>query len=232
MARMRLASGATANFSLSVRSDMPDDMMPSHGERIRAAFEGPGIDPAPLDDGDNGFGWLPQTPEVPPQRIVDAAVLVPLVEHAGEPTVLLTQRTSHLKSHAGQISFPGGKTEPHDASPEDTALRETEEEIGLARDAIEVVGRLGRRTTGSGFHVTPVVGLVRPNMALTPDPGEVETIFEVPLSFVLDPANHKTETRLIRGVEREFFVMPYRDFYIWGLTARLLVALSNTLAAR
>ncbi len=210
---------------------MLDELDMSHGARIRAAFQGPGIDPPPLE-GDNGFGWLPQNPEVLPERAVHAAVLVPLVEHTHGHTVLLTQRTRHLKSHAGQISFPGGKTEPHDKSPEDTALRETEEEIGLTRDAIEVVGRLGRRTTGSGFHVTPVVGLVRPPMALTPDSGEVQTIFEVPLSFVLDPANHKKETRLISGVERDFFVMPFRDFYIWGLTARLLVALSNTLSAR
>ena len=92
-------------------------------------------------------------------------------------------------------------------------------------------GRLGRRTTGTGFQVTPVVGVVRPPFDLAPDPGEVDTIFEVPLSFVLDSANHKTETRLIQGLEREFYVMPYGEFYIWGLTARLLVALRNTLGA-
>lgn len=208
---------------------MPDDMAMLPTNIIRAAFAGPGIDPPSSGGTDNGFGWLRQNPEIRPDRIVRAAVLVPLVEHANELTVLLTRRTGHLKSHAGQVSFPGGKTEPHDNSPEDTALRETEEEIGLDRAGIEIIGRLGNRTTGTGFHVTPVVGLVRPPMRLTPDPGEVETIFEVPLSFVLDPANHKTETRLIKGIEREFFVMPYGEFYIWGLTARLLVALSNTL---
>lgn len=210
---------------------MPDDMLIPHRDHIRTAFHGPGIDPPPLDD-DTGFGWLSQSEDVRPKKIVDAAVLVPLVERSEGLTVLLTQRTSHLKSHAGQISFPGGKTEPHDDTPEDTALRETEEEIGLFRERIDIVGRLGRRTTGSGFQVTPVVGLVRPPFELTPDSGEVETIFEVPLSFVLDPANHKRETRLIKGLEREFYVMPFGDFYIWGLTARLLVALSDTLNPR
>ncbi len=210
---------------------MPDDLTLRYRDRIAAAFAGPGIDPPALDT-DEGFGWLQQEPEVRPKRITEAAVLVPLVEHADGMTVLLTRRTSHLKSHAGQVSFPGGKTEGYDDSAEDTALRETEEEIGLVRERIEVVGRLGRRTTGTGFQVTPVVGLVQPPFDLTPDPGEVETIFEVPLSFVLDPANHKTETRLIRGTEREFYVMPWNDFYIWGLTARLLVALKDTLNPR
>ena len=158
-----------------------------------------------------------------------ALVLVPLVERPEGMTVLLTQRTAHLNSHAGQVSFPGGKTEPYDEHAEDTALRETEEEIGLPREHVELIGRLGTRTTGSGFRVTPVVGLIRPPDDFRPDPGEVETIFEVPLPFVLDPENHKTETRLIEGLERQFYVMPYENFYIWGLTARLLVALRNTL---
>ena len=211
---------------------MPEDLMPRLRDRVISAFEGPGIDPPPLDSTDDGYGWLKQDKDFRPDRITQAAVLVPLVDRAHGMSVLLTRRTSHLRSHAGQVSFPGGKSESHDASPEETALRETEEEIGLGRDRIEVIGRLGRRTTGSGFQVTPVVGLVQPPFDLVPDPGEVETIFEVPLEFVLDPANHKMETRLIKGIEREFFVMPYRDFYIWGLTARLLVSLSNTLAVR
>lgn len=200
-------------------------------ERILSAFAGPGIDPPPLDT-DEWQDWLKQDENFRPERISRAAVLVPLVDRAGGVTVLLTRRTSHLRAHAGQVSFPGGRSEEHDASPEDTALRETEEEIGLNRDRIEIVGRLGRRTTGTGFQVTPVVGFVRPPFELVPDPGEVETIFEVPLDFVLDPANHKMETRMVRGIEREFHVMPYLDFYIWGLTARLLVSLSNTLAPR
>lgn len=208
---------------------MPEDIGFSLHERLAAAFAGPGIDPPSLDNGDDGFGWVAQSPEVRPDRITEAAVLVPLIDHADGMTVLLTRRTSHLKSHAGQVSFPGGKVERHDATAEATALRESEEEIGLGRDQVELLGRLGQRTTGTGFKVTPVVGLIRPPMDLTPDPGEVDTIFEVPLSFVLDTGNHKTETRYYNGVEREFYVMPFGEFYIWGLTARLLVALSNTL---
>ena len=198
-------------------------------ERIVGAFHGPGIDPPSLDDGDTAYGWVSQSDDVKPERITAAAVLVPIVERPEGMTVLLTQRTAHLRSHAGQISFPGGKTEPHDESAEDTALRESEEEIGLPRDQVEVIGRLGKRTTGTGFHVTPVVGLIEPTVELVPDPGEVETIFEVPLPYLLDPGNHKIETRLIKGLERQFYVIPYNGYYIWGLTARLLVALRNTL---
>jgi 8-oxo-dGTP pyrophosphatase MutT (NUDIX family) len=198
-------------------------------ERIVGSFHGPGIDPPSLDDGDTAYGWVSQSDDVKPERITAAAVLVPIVERPEGMTVVLTQRTAHLRSHAGQISFPGGKTEPHDESAEDTALRESEEEIGLPRDRVEVIGRLGKRTTGTGFHVTPVVGLIEPTVELVPDPGEVETIFEVPLPYVLDSGNHKIETRLIKGLERQFYVMPYNGYYIWGLTARLLVALRNTL---
>jgi 8-oxo-dGTP pyrophosphatase MutT (NUDIX family) len=198
-------------------------------DHIVGAFHGPGIDPPSLDDGDEAYGWVSQDKDVKPSRITPAAVLVPLVERPEGVTVLLTQRTAHLNSHAGQVSFPGGKTESYDENAEDTALRETEEEIGLPREHVELIGRLGTRTTGSGFHVTPVVGLIRPPVEFRPDPGEVETIFEVPLPFVLDPANHKIEIRIIEGLERQFYVMPYDNFYIWGLTARLLVALRNTL---
>lgn len=197
--------------------------------QIVGAFHGPGIDPPALDDGDTAYGWVSQSADVKPERITSAAVLVPIVDRAEGMTVLLTQRTTHLRSHAGQISFPGGKTEPHDGSAEDTALRESEEEIGLRRESVEIIGRLGKRTTGTGFHVTPVVGLVDPTVELVPDPGEVATIFEVPLPYVLDPRNHRIETRLIKGLERQFYVMPYDGYYIWGLTARLLVALRNTL---
>ena len=198
-------------------------------EQIVGAFHGPGIDPPSLEEGEGAYGWVSQSEEVKPKRITPAAVLVPIVERPEGMTILLTRRTAHLRSHAGQISFPGGKSEPHDTSAEDTALREAEEEIGLPRERVEIIGRLGQRTTGTGFHVTPVVGLIEPTVELVPDPGEVETIFEVPLPFVLDPDNHRIETRLIKGLERQFYVMPYNGHYIWGLTARLLVALRNTL---
>jgi len=196
---------------------------------IVACFHGPGIDPPSLDNGDDVYGWVSQSGKDLPDRITPAAVLVPLVERHAGTNIVLTQRPSHLNSHAGQVSFPGGKVEKADAHAEDTALREAEEEIGLPRCQVDVVGRLGTRTTGSGFKVTPVVGIVDPAAAFVPDPGEVATIFEVPLDFVLDNLNHKIETRLIRGVERQFYVLPFQDYYIWGLTARLLVALSATL---
>lgn len=210
---------------------MPDCGGPGPRERLAAAFDGPGVDPPPLDDGDSGFGWVAQSPDVRPERLVEAAVLVPLIDRPGGMTVLLTRRTPHLRSHAGQVSFPGGRIERGDATAEAAALREAEEEVGLDRGRVEVLGRLGRRATGTGFRVTPVVGLVRPPVALAPDAGEVEAVFEMPLSFALDRANHRTEVRLQKGVERSFHVVPYRGHYVWGLTARLLVALADRLGA-
>lgn len=208
--------------------------MPDGGPRIARhhifrSFFGPGIDPPSLDKEDNNYGWLSQDVELLPKRVVPAAVLVPLINRGDGITVLLTQRPRHLKSHPGQVSFPGGKREPCDATAEDTALRETEEEIGLRRDKINLVGRLGQRTTGSGFKVTPVVGLIEPPIEMVTDPGEVEAVFEVPLCFVLDHSNEKIETRLIRGVDHRFYVFHFENFYIWGLTARLLVALRDAL---
>ena len=177
----------------------------------------------------DGFGWLEQKPDIRPAKLTSAAVLMPIVARPEGATVLLTRRAPDLANHAGQVSFPGGKIDPDDASAEDAALRETEEEIGLARDRIEVLGQLGDRVTGSGYRVTPVLGLVRPPFPLAPASAEVETVFEVPLSFVLDRGNHRTETRYQKGLERVFYVLPYGEFYIWGLTARLLVALCNIL---
>ena len=208
---------------------MPDDGVRTFRDQVIGAFDGPGIDPPSLDGQGDTYGWVSQDRESLPKRITPAAVLVPLVERDDGMTVLLTQRPGHLKSHPGQVSFPGGKTEPHDATAEDTALRETEEEIGLSREKVDLIGRLGQRTTGSGFKVTPVVGLIQPPFKTVPDPGEVEAVFEVPLSFVLDPSNQKIETRFIRGIDHQFYVLPFENFYIWGLTARLLVALRDTL---
>lgn len=168
----------------------------------------------------------------PREGVRSAAVLVPLIDRAEGMSVLLTQRTPHLTSHGGQIAFPGGRLEIDDLTPEVTALRETEEEIGLARDTIRLLGRLKSSETGTGFHVIPVVGLIAPPFELRPDPTEVADVFEVPLDFVLDPANHKIEAREHKGVSREFYVLPYRDYYIWGLTARLLVNLSHVLNGR
>ena len=161
--------------------------------------------------------------------LTPAAVLVGLVERAGGLTVLFTQRTDHLLHHAGQISFPGGHTDPGDATPEETALRETEEEIGLHRRHVETIGRLNQYVTRTGFSITPVVALIKPPFELTPDPKEVEEAFEVPLDFLLDPANHQRHSREIGGQIHEFHAIPYREYYIWGATAGMLINLYEVL---
>jgi 8-oxo-dGTP pyrophosphatase MutT (NUDIX family) len=167
-----------------------------------------------------------------PPGLTPAAVLAPLVERAAGFQVLLTQRTSNLSAHAGQISLPGGRVEPGDRDAVQAALRETEEEIGLDPSRIEVVGRLDTYITGTGFEIVPVVGLVREPFSLRLDPEEVTEAFEVPLSFILDPANHKRETRQLKNGMRSFFVLPYENRYIWGATAGMLVNLAEVLAGR
>ena len=160
-----------------------------------------------------------------------AAVLVPIVTHREALSVLFTQRTTHLKNHAGQVSFPGGRAEPGDATPEFTALRETQEEIGLPPEQAEIIARLPDYFTRTGYRVTPVVGLLTPPLALTPDPREVEEVFEVPLAFLLDPRNHQRETREIQGRTVAYYVMRYESRTIWGATAGMLVNLYRHLAA-
>ncbi len=159
-----------------------------------------------------------------------AAVLVPIVAHPAELTVLFTQRTSQLRSHSGQVSFPGGRAEPEDASPEITALREAEEEIGLPVGRVEIVARLPDYLTRTGFRVTPVVGLLTPPLELALDRREVEEVFEVPLAFLLDARNHLRETRELRGETVGYYVMQYRERRIWGATAGMLVNLYRMLA--
>lgn len=161
--------------------------------------------------------------------LTPAAVLVPIVLREKEPTVLLTRRTDHLHHHPGQVSFPGGRVEAHDVSPMDTALRETEEEIGLVREKVELLGCLPQYRTGTGFDVTPVVGLVSPPLDLVLDAFEVAEAFEVPLSFLLDRANHRLHSVEVRGVRREYYAMPYGDYFIWGATAGMLVSLHRFL---
>ncbi len=139
--------------------------------------------------------------------------------------MLLTQRTDHLANHAGQVSFPGGHVEPDDRSPEDAALRETEEEIGLDRRHVTLLGRLDDYVTRTGFKVTPVVAVVDPPFDLEPDAGEVETIFEVPLPFLLNPANHQRSSRMFKGHRSFYYAMHWDQHEIWGATAGMVINL-------
>lgn len=160
-----------------------------------------------------------------------AAVLVPIVLR--DPlTVMLTQRSHDMPSHPGQISFPGGKLEACDAGPVACALREAHEEIGLDASFVEPLGFLDSYRTGTGFQISPVVGFVRPGFAMRLDPREVVEVFEVPLAFLMDEANHKKDTRSWRGRERHFYAMPYEDRYIWGATAGMLKNMQQRLFQR
>lgn len=156
-----------------------------------------------------------------------AAVLVPVVARNEGATLLLTRRTDHLASHAGQVAFPGGKIEGTDATPLAAALREAREEIGLAPDLVEPLGYLDLYQTGSGFRIVPVVAMIDPVMELTIDANEVASVFEVPLSFLMTPSNHRRDSRVLRGLERHFYAMPYRENYIWGATAGIIRNLYN-----
>lgn len=157
--------------------------------------------------------------EGPPPK--PAAVLIPIVAH-GEGTILLTQRAGDLPDHSGQIAFPGGKIDPGDASPLDTALREAEEEIGLDRSHVRPLGYIPPFLSRTGYLITPVVGLVMPPFRLEPNPHEVADIFEVPLGFLMDPRNHQMQSRVWQGARRHFYAMPYGERYIWGITASIL----------
>ena len=162
--------------------------------------------------------------------LTPAAVLVALVERAEGVSVLFTERTAHLAHHAGQISFPGGRLEASDRTPEEAALRETAEEIGLEPAMVRIVGRLDAYASRTGFLITPVVGLVAPPLTLARDPFEVAAIFEVPLAFLLDGANWRRESRPFGGVERFFYSITYEGRYIWGITAGVLINLREVLA--
>jgi len=168
-------------------------------------------------------------PAVPERPLTRAAVLVPLIERESGLTVLLTQRTSHLRDHAGQISFPGGRCEESDATMVVTALREAQEEVGLDPAQVEVLGLLPEYRTGSGFSIRPVVGLVRPPLNLKLDDFEVAEAFETPLAFLLDPANHQRHSVEHQGSRREYYAMPWEGYYIWGATAGMLVSLHRFL---
>ena len=189
---------------------------PAEAAAIREATRG---------DHDLNPGMTPPSTALRP-----AAVLVPLIDRAEGMSVLLTQRTQHLNAHAGQISFPGGRIEESDADATEAALRETEEEVGLTRDHVTVIGRLDTYVTGTGFEITPVVGIVKVPFPLAIDPFEVAEVFELPLSFVLDPNNHRRMTRDFEQRTRVFFVLPFENRNIWGATAGMLVNLAEVLA--
>jgi 8-oxo-dGTP pyrophosphatase MutT (NUDIX family) len=163
------------------------------------------------------------------QVLTPAAVLIPIVLRPTAMTVLLTQRTAHLKDHAGQVSFPGGRCEPEDGSPTATALREAQEEVGLDPAQVEVLGSLAEYRTITGFAVRPVVALVRPPLNLKLDDFEVADVFEPPLEFLLQPSNFRREQIDYRGDRREYWAVPWQERYIWGATAGMLVNLREFL---
>ncbi len=163
--------------------------------------------------------------EKPP---VPAAVLIPVIM-GDAPSILLTKRTSHLKAHAGQVSFPGGRIDPEDTGPEGAALREAHEEIGLDTRYVEVLGRLTDHITGTGYRITPILSVIPPALTYTLSAHEVDSIFELPMSVVLDPDAPKRQRVQVRGAWREFWVWPHDEHYIWGATAAILVQLARRL---
>ena len=174
-------------------------------------------------------GASPHSSREAPDGLTPAAVLVPIVTHPQGMSAVFTRRTEHLADHPGQISFPGGRVERADADAVATALREAEEEIGLARERVDVIGRLDAFDTSTGFSVTPVVGFVAPPLALTLDTFEVAEAFEVPLEFLLDSGNHRRERRMHEGRLREYTALDYDGRVIWGATARMIVSLHEVL---
>jgi len=203
-----------------------DEIVRRVGERSRRLASGLPVPPLPLGSDFTLSGIASQ-----PQTWRAASVLVPLVTRASGVTVLLTQRTEDMPSHAGQVAFPRGRRQEDDADAVATALRETEEEVGLTRDFVDVVGTVDLYRTGTGYEITPVVGLVTPGFTVRADPREVADVFEVPLAHFLDEANHKIDSRTWQGRERRYYAMPYGERYIWGATAGILKNLHFILTA-
>jgi 8-oxo-dGTP pyrophosphatase MutT (NUDIX family) len=165
----------------------------------------------------------PEARIIPPGVVPrPAAVLVPLVPRPDGLSVLLTQRTAHLAHHAGQVAFPGGRVDPGDRDEVDAALRETEEETGIARAFVEPLGFLDTYLTGTSFRVVPVVAMLRPGFTVTPHAGEVADVFEVPLAFLMNPEHHLRHSREWQGKERFYYAMPFGQRYIWGATAGMI----------
>jgi 8-oxo-dGTP pyrophosphatase MutT (NUDIX family) len=209
-------------------------MTPAETERLVRHFQtlpGPSRRSAPGPQGwTRGDHLLDELP-LPTGTLRPAAVLVPiLLKEESGPTLLMTKRNASLRDHAGQVSFPGGRIAAEDASPEAAALREAEEEIDLKPHSVHLLGRLDTYVTGTGFEITPVVGLVRPPLSLRLDPQEVEEIFEVPLDFILCQQNRQLMSREWNGRLRHFYAYPFGDYFIWGATAGMLNNLAEVLA--
>ena len=203
-------------------AEPPPSRPPVRGTML---VENPPAMGAPLSSDD---GWT-----LADQPLVPAAVLVSFVQGA-ERGILLTKRTAHLNKHAGQVSFPGGRIDPDDPTPEAAALREAQEEVGLDPGLVELAGRLGDYATGTGYRIIPVVGLLPEgleldDLRLTPSPEEVDSVFALPMSVLLDPAAPERRRAYYRGRWREFWVWPHPDHYIWGATAAILVHLAERL---
>jgi 8-oxo-dGTP pyrophosphatase MutT (NUDIX family) len=195
-------------------------------ERSARLASGLPVPPAPIGSDFSLSGVVPI-----PESWKPASVLVPLIDRAPGVTVLLTQRTADMPSHAGQIAFPGGRRQADDPDAVATALRETEEEVGIAARFIDVVGAVDLYRTGTGFEITPIVGIVTPGFTLRADPREVADVFEVPLEHFLNEVNHKVDSRQYQGRERRYYAMPYGERYIWGATAGMLKNLHFILTA-
>jgi len=203
-----------------------DDIVRRVRERSRRLASGLPVLAPPLGSDFSLNGVVPA-----PETWRPAAVLVPLVRREQGMTVLLTQRTDDMPSHAGQIAFPGGRQQAEDADAVATALRETEEEVGLARRFVEVIGPVDLYRTGTGYEITPIVGIVTPGFTMRADPREVADVFEVPLAHFLDERNHRIDSRVWQGRERRYYAMPYGERYIWGATAGMLKNLQFVLTA-
>jgi 8-oxo-dGTP pyrophosphatase MutT (NUDIX family) len=218
--------------SLDVLMGEPALLAPITRDRVRTWLATPSGIGASGDAGfsDDGELTAPLLQNGKPLR--PAAVLILLLNnnHADDPRVLFTQRTAHLTDHAGQISFPGGRVEANDRDAHHTALRETEEETGVGAHQVEILGSIPNYATGTGYQITPVVGWTDEAVAYKPDPTEVAECFEVPLSFLLNPRNHRLESAMYKGRMRSYYAVPYQHRYIWGATAGMLVTLTRVVA--
>jgi 8-oxo-dGTP pyrophosphatase MutT (NUDIX family) len=189
------------------------------------------LDAPSAEIGHDDYDLHPELRPPTQDRAVEAAVLIPIIARP-DPTILFTQRTATLARHSGQVSFPGGRRDASDLSPLETALRETQEETGIAPSFIKVAGYLPRYRTGTGYDISPVVGVLATGFTLMPNPQEVADTFEVPLALFLDPANRKVETRVWGARERRFYVFTHNDRAIWGATAAILVDFAARLTSR